>query len=67
MEASIYGQTQVVEVLLEYKADVNLQDNVSWPLLGDMVDGNGCGLKQSHNATLADEVVEGTVLCVHRN
>ena len=39
MEASTYGHTPVVEVLLEYRADVNLQDDVSWHLSYDMMDG----------------------------
>ena len=53
MEASGYGHTPVVEVLLEYRANVNLQDNVSWPLFCDVIDfGKGCGLKQLHSTTL---------------
>ena len=38
MAASGYGHTPDVEVLLEYEADVNLQENVSWLLSCDMMD-----------------------------
>ena len=45
MEASVYGHTPVVEVLLEYRADVNLQSDVSWPLSCDMMDRKGVWLE----------------------
>ena len=55
-----------MEVLLEYKADVNLQDNASWPLFCDVVDWKGVWL-EAVIYHYPGRAVEGTVLCVHRN
>ena len=57
MAASDYGHTPVVEVLLEYRADVNLQNDVSWPLLCDMMDGKWVWL-EAVTWRYPDEVVE---------